>query len=211
MAAGSVVVKDVPPYAIAGGNPARIIRYRFPEDVIEKLRRIAWWDYSSEQLNSRREDMLGEVADFADKYDVTLSLYPRKSGEYVPRLSENVPLFVYFMDFTDEYSVFTGNLLTAFIKRYLDMSAELLLCYDAESEEETARMESVARILSGSGEITALINICGITRADEEKVISEADALITNRHARTLERIAIADRYGVDILSGVDIPLFDPA
>lgn len=43
VAAGSVVTKDVPPYAIVGGNPAKIIRYRFEEKIIKKLLKI---DYS---------------------------------------------------------------------------------------------------------------------------------------------------------------------
>ena len=43
IAAGSVVVKNVPNYAIVGGNPAKIIRYRFPEEIIEKLNKIKWW------------------------------------------------------------------------------------------------------------------------------------------------------------------------
>ncbi len=46
VAANSHVVKDVPPYAIVGGNPAKIIKYRFPEKVIERLLRIQWWHYS---------------------------------------------------------------------------------------------------------------------------------------------------------------------
>lgn len=46
IASGSVVVKDVPPYAIVGGNPAKIIKYRFEEDIIEKLLDLSWWDYS---------------------------------------------------------------------------------------------------------------------------------------------------------------------
>jgi acetyltransferase-like isoleucine patch superfamily enzyme len=40
VAAGSVVTKSVPPYAIVGGNPAKIIRYRFPLEVIERLLRL---------------------------------------------------------------------------------------------------------------------------------------------------------------------------
>lgn len=43
VAAGSVVVKDIPPYSIVGGNPAKIIKYRFDESIIEKLLQI---DYS---------------------------------------------------------------------------------------------------------------------------------------------------------------------
>ena len=44
IAAGAVVVKDVPPYAIVGGVPAKIIRYRFPKEVIDRLESIQWWN-----------------------------------------------------------------------------------------------------------------------------------------------------------------------
>lgn len=48
--AGAVVVKDVPPYAIVGGVPARIIRYRFTQEVIEKLLELEWWNYDDATL-----------------------------------------------------------------------------------------------------------------------------------------------------------------
>ena len=51
IASDSVVVKNVPPYAIVGGNPAKIIKFRFSEDVIESLLRIKWWDWSLDKIN----------------------------------------------------------------------------------------------------------------------------------------------------------------
>jgi len=44
--AGAVVTKDVPPYAIVAGNPAKVIKYRFDEKIIEELEKIKWWDLS---------------------------------------------------------------------------------------------------------------------------------------------------------------------
>jgi len=42
--AGSVVTKDVPPYAVVAGNPAKIIKYRFDKDIINQLLNLKWWD-----------------------------------------------------------------------------------------------------------------------------------------------------------------------
>ncbi|MBR4383195.1 MAG: CatB-related O-acetyltransferase [Selenomonadaceae bacterium] len=50
VASDSVVVKSVPPYAIVGGNPAQIIKYRFPPHVVESLLRIKWWDWSIDKI-----------------------------------------------------------------------------------------------------------------------------------------------------------------
>lgn len=48
--ARALVAKDVPPYAIVAGNPARIIRYRFCETTIQKLLEIAWWNWPEEKI-----------------------------------------------------------------------------------------------------------------------------------------------------------------
>ncbi len=50
--AGAVVTKDVPPYAIVAGVPAKLIRYRFDQKVIDELLKIKWWDKEQEWLLS---------------------------------------------------------------------------------------------------------------------------------------------------------------
>ncbi len=55
IASKSVVTKDVPDYAVVGGNPAQIIKYRFDENTIEKLLEIAWWDWNAEKITRNLE------------------------------------------------------------------------------------------------------------------------------------------------------------
>lgn len=51
LAAESTVVKDVKPYTIVGGNPAKTIRERFPKKIIKELLEIKWWNQSDERIN----------------------------------------------------------------------------------------------------------------------------------------------------------------
>lgn len=52
IANGSHVVKNVEPYSIVGGNPAKLIRYRFNKEQINKLLQIKWWDWDDEKINN---------------------------------------------------------------------------------------------------------------------------------------------------------------
>lgn len=51
VAAGSVVTRDVPPYAIVAGNPARVVRSRFPATIVERLLESRWWELAIGQLS----------------------------------------------------------------------------------------------------------------------------------------------------------------
>jgi phosphonate metabolism protein (transferase hexapeptide repeat family) len=67
---GAVVTKDVPPYAIVVGVPARVLRFRADAGAIEKLMRIRWWDWSHGQLDAAVADFRAlDAAAFAEKYD----------------------------------------------------------------------------------------------------------------------------------------------
>jgi phosphonate metabolism protein (transferase hexapeptide repeat family) len=70
IAAGAVVTKDVASYAIVAGNPARLVRPRFPDPVAARLQQLAWWDWSHERLRSALPDFRRlSVEAFLDKYE----------------------------------------------------------------------------------------------------------------------------------------------
>lgn len=55
IAAHAVVTKDIPPYAIVGGVPAKVIKYRYSEDIIKALLELKWWDWTEKQLEQNKE------------------------------------------------------------------------------------------------------------------------------------------------------------
>ncbi|MGP1586917.1 MAG: CatB-related O-acetyltransferase [Treponemataceae bacterium] len=55
IAAGSVVTKDIEPYAIVGGIPAKLIKYRFSKNIIESFLRIKWWNWDLKKIRENQE------------------------------------------------------------------------------------------------------------------------------------------------------------
>ncbi|MBX3567008.1 MAG: hypothetical protein KF914_03060 [Rhizobiaceae bacterium] len=85
---GAVVTHDVPPYAIVGGVPARLIRYRFPDDVIARLVASKWWDLPVSALKTVSfddvEKALGKLAGKLDAPQSKPAPKPERGGKVVP-------------------------------------------------------------------------------------------------------------------------------
>ncbi len=69
IAAQAVVFSDVPAYAIVAGNPAQLLRYRFSSPAIERLQRIAWWDWSPETVRANLDWFQRPIHEFLDRFD----------------------------------------------------------------------------------------------------------------------------------------------
>lgn len=67
-AAGAVITKDVPDYAVVAGVPARIIKYRYTPNQIEALNKIEWWNWTDDEIRERYSDLYLPVDEFIRKY-----------------------------------------------------------------------------------------------------------------------------------------------
>ena len=74
--AGAVVAKDIPPYAIAVGNPARVIKYRFDEETIKKLLAVKWWNWDAKKIADNLP-LMNDVEKFLEaNYSPALDAFP---------------------------------------------------------------------------------------------------------------------------------------
>jgi acetyltransferase-like isoleucine patch superfamily enzyme len=66
--AGAVVSRDVPPYAVVAGVPAKIVKFRYANDKVEKLLRIGWWNWSEKKILANMDYFHGDVGVFVEKF-----------------------------------------------------------------------------------------------------------------------------------------------
>jgi acetyltransferase-like isoleucine patch superfamily enzyme len=69
IATRAVVFADVPPFAVVAGNPARVLRYRFSQPIVERLLRIAWWHWPMAKIYANLPWFSRPVADFVAHFD----------------------------------------------------------------------------------------------------------------------------------------------
>jgi virginiamycin A acetyltransferase len=197
VAANAHVVKDVPPYAIVGGNPAKIIKYRFSDEQIADLLNISWWDWDDTKIAACKEDFGLPIEAFIEKHRVSPPLISRTK----PLNLEN-PRLLFFPDFDDPYPFWQSV-----IAQYCKDPVGQLYIFLAD-DENTVRYnqmlgETISAFAQGKGDIVAQVG--GIN--SEAELFAAADCYITSRSLETVRRTCLADRYGVKIISCADKPM----
>ena len=211
VAAGAVVTKNVPPYAIVAGNPATIIGYRFDETQIKALQFIRWWNWSDDKVKSCANDLFGDIDTFIMKHikeakrDLTsikpVAITPIEKGN----LGEE-KVFLYIPDFEQDYPTYP-KVIDAFAKSYGDTNYELLL-YVKEDDFLEDKLAVLDDIFSQYEDVNCYINLYIGNVEDERSLFNQVDAYITNRSIDNVYHMDIADLFEVPVISSVDAPVF---
>mgnify|MGYP006092335923 CR=1 FL=1 len=70
IAAGSVVTKNVAEYSVVAGNPAKVIKKRFSQNIINELKQLKWWDKTDDELDGMRKLFFSDLTKIGSIYDI---------------------------------------------------------------------------------------------------------------------------------------------
>ncbi|HEX3027054.1 MAG TPA: CatB-related O-acetyltransferase [Clostridia bacterium] len=204
VAAGSHVVKDVPPYAIVGGNPAKIIKYRFNEDQIEKLLKISWWNWDIKKISDNKMFFLKNIDEFINAF------YEESLREEILTLNykKEKPILLFFPDINENYPI-TEHVIKNYCEHYGDSGEAVLFMYlqsNNNVDEITDKINLILKKCRCDKNDNIVLNIDNLP--NEKPLFKISECYITTRAKETVLRTCYADEFGVKILSGVDKPVF---
>ena len=70
VAGNAVVTKDVPPYAVVGGNPAKILKYRFDDEIVKRLQETYWWELDHDMICKELAPLINDIEKFCEKAEI---------------------------------------------------------------------------------------------------------------------------------------------
>lgn len=205
VATDAVVTKDVPPYAIVGGNPARLLRYRFDQNTVVGLLKIAWWDWSAQLQNERRDDFLLPVSEFVAKYLPKAEMQLEKVLVTPSPKSPNKETVLFIPDFSEPYPLYPKILKQYFSENRPDKE---LIIYVSKRDSVPTHIQFLNEILQQYESVDCNVILQTGQDWDEHVLFQYADYFITTRCRETVFRTCLADLFRVQIIYGTDEPLF---
>lgn len=208
--AGAVVAKDIPAYAIAVGNPAKVIKYRFSKDIIEKLQKIKWWNWPEEKIKENLI-LMRDVEAFCDKFypQSEMEIQSSDLSKQLEQLhNDGWKLYLMSADFASEWPAWES-----IVEQYLDSFTakdKVALVLEVAGENRIDQgISSITRKLDVMGESAPLI----ISYEKENEgvsldVLPYIDCYIINREDISSQYIDYADTYDVKVMSGLDRYIF---
>ena len=207
--AGAVVAKDVPPYAIVVGNPARVIKYRFDEETIARLQRIKWWNWKKEDIERYIPEFNNDMAAFLDQFDpgeqqeesdeTAVSIRALRADGF------HVSYFIPDFEIAPPYAVWPC-VIDSFLAAYTaeDKAALVLAMPDVEGVDNYA--EAIASRITEFGECAPLVlsHPCTAAMPFSIAALKASSAYITTREAICSSAVDYAGDAGLTIRYGLD-------
>lgn len=202
IAANAVVTKNVEPYSIVAGNPAKILKYRFSEEVCRTLDQMKWWNWPEKEIIDLCEKEHGSI-------DHLLGYYkPEESESYseFEDMKKVFKIYVFILDFQQQ-----NSLWRKIVKEYVETFAnrdKVMLILVEQGMEDKKYMEDVFEVIRNKGNCSP--NIMKVLFSEKRVVslLKNADYFITSRDHMTGQYFDYACTYGARILFGTKPKVF---
>ena len=197
--ANAVVAKNIPPYAIAVGNPARVIKYRFDSEIIWKLQAIKWWTWSQEKILSNY-DLINDPRAFVERfYSPELEIYQRSEiGNYLRDLkSHGVRIFATVLDIEDDYPLWKTTMENFSESR---LSNAVLICYAMQNVTD----EDFRQAYDFANRLNANIIVSDLSI----DALRESDFFITTRNFNSMAALDVLYDKDIEIRCAFDEAVF---
>lgn len=208
--ANAVVAKDVPPYAVVVGNPGRVIKYRFDEKIIKKLQRIKWWYWDEEKIVKNKK-LMKNAPVFVDRfYDLAMEKQiDNEMSKALKNLREDgYHLFYFIPDFEFKNEIWK-KVIQKYLLKYSVMDKVALIL---EIKDECQYPEKVSMIydwIQENGEGAPLVIRNSNGNQLPLDILQNIDTFITACAYDSVQCIDYGYDYGVKILSGLDLVIFE--
>ncbi len=185
--ANTMVASDIPPYAVAVGNPAKVIKYRFSQDIIDKLRIIKWWNWSIDKIQDALP-LMGNIEKFLDVY-YEEPIYDEETQLItdVAKLHQNYKLYHLRPDLYGEqvWRIF----LQRYVERYsYDDKCILVLWFDRTLNAKIC-VNEVKKVLAKKGGDAPGVMIYQGNMSDMCSIINYMDVIVTTKDMSSLDII----------------------
>lgn len=201
--AGAVVAKDIPPYAIAVGNPARVIKYRFPAEIIQKFQQLKWWNWPEEKIHEALP-LLSNVEKFLKTY------YREPQETEKSLLAQEIEAlhgeYVFFHLCPDIHS--SEHIWRRFMRKYIKKETvkekKILLLWLDDSSEASQAASEIKAMLNEAGDDAPQIMTYQGGNDVMQSIIENMDVVITTKEFKSFEILDSIQRDDVKILFAND-------
>ena len=211
--AGAVVAKDVPPFAVVVGNPAKIIRYRFDEYTCKQLQKIKYWNWDRDKLQENLE-LFEDVEKFISKHRVTQNKILDESPEFIEYLKElherGMKIYCLPVDFDVPNPIWKKVLEEYFWRATKKDKVALILVVTSkdESAEDYKLLNYYLRFKkSAYHNVTIFENDAPISEWSPT-LMNLMDAVITTREDVSSQYVDYFSDYGAEIIFGLNRNVF---
>lgn len=195
----AMVTKDVPPYAIAAGNPARIVRYRFDAATIQKFMAIRWWNWGIKKIY-RNIPLLYEPEKFLAKYYVPAAA-DEGNAEIAAKLKDGWKVYQFVADFRTTEPLWK-KIITGFCQAKFEKA---LLVIHAREKDFAAVDEFIKKFEAGAHIMKIPANG---RQSYSPQILTQATHFITTREMAALEILDLLYGADVKIISALDEKIF---